>query len=332
MFYVVKRGKNPGIYNSWQECKEQVNKFPNAQFKKFSDYKIARLFFDDEPYKINKMNKYFKIDITVANNKIKSEKFIDDTIKSQKISDFFKVDSEPKTSINFFKNKPLESNVKNITIDKDITIDNDNNITIDKKYDSNKYDSNKYDSHLKNIIFRVPETVQNETVQNETVQKKSIKDIVRVYTDGSCINNGKINARGGIGVWFGENDPRNISAKLNAKRPTNQLAELTAILNALEIFSENIKDIKLIIYTDSEYSIKCITRYCKLWSNNNWKKKDGNPIKNLDTIRTIYNFYLNYMNNICFVHVKAHTKRTDRDSYGNNMADKLAVAGANSIN
>lgn len=32
-------------------------------------------------------------------------------------------------------------------------------------------------------------------------------DFVVVYTDGSCENNGKANARAGIGVWFGDNNP-----------------------------------------------------------------------------------------------------------------------------
>lgn len=31
---------------------------------------------------------------------------------------------------------------------------------------------------------------------------------VHVYTDGSCESNGKLNARAGIGVWFGKNHPK----------------------------------------------------------------------------------------------------------------------------
>lgn len=30
---------------------------------------------------------------------------------------------------------------------------------------------------------------------------------VIVYTDGACENNGKPNARAGLGVWFGHNHP-----------------------------------------------------------------------------------------------------------------------------
>ena len=29
-----------------------------------------------------------------------------------------------------------------------------------------------------------------------------------VYTDGACSSNGRLGARGGVGVWFGENHPR----------------------------------------------------------------------------------------------------------------------------
>lgn len=34
-FYAVKEGRKPGIYRTWDECKEQVNGFSKARFKKF---------------------------------------------------------------------------------------------------------------------------------------------------------------------------------------------------------------------------------------------------------------------------------------------------------
>jgi hypothetical protein len=45
-----------------------------------------------------------------------------------------------------------------------------------------------------------------------------------VYTDGSCRHVDKVR-RAGIGVWFGEKDPRNISEALPG-HPTNQRAEI----------------------------------------------------------------------------------------------------------
>lgn len=35
-YYVVWRGRKPGIYSSWAECEAQVKAFPNARFKSFA--------------------------------------------------------------------------------------------------------------------------------------------------------------------------------------------------------------------------------------------------------------------------------------------------------
>jgi ribonuclease HI len=55
-----------------------------------------------------------------------------------------------------------------------------------------------------------------------------------VYTDGSCLNNGKDNSIGGIGIFFGINDERNISQRLEGKQ-TNNTAELIAIIKLYSI-------------------------------------------------------------------------------------------------
>lgn len=36
-YYAVKSGRVPGIYNSWEDCKEQTDKYKGAIFKSFSD-------------------------------------------------------------------------------------------------------------------------------------------------------------------------------------------------------------------------------------------------------------------------------------------------------
>lgn len=35
-YYAVKKGKSPGIYETWDECKEQVNGYSGAEYKKFN--------------------------------------------------------------------------------------------------------------------------------------------------------------------------------------------------------------------------------------------------------------------------------------------------------
>lgn len=40
-FYVVKKGRNPGIYDTWAKCKEQVTGYSGAEYKSFKNYTEA---------------------------------------------------------------------------------------------------------------------------------------------------------------------------------------------------------------------------------------------------------------------------------------------------
>ena len=35
-YYAVNKGRMPGIYNEWEECKEQVIRFNGAKYKRLS--------------------------------------------------------------------------------------------------------------------------------------------------------------------------------------------------------------------------------------------------------------------------------------------------------
>lgn len=48
-FYVVWIGKVPGIYNTWEECKEQVHGVKGAVYKSFESHKEAEQAFTEEP-------------------------------------------------------------------------------------------------------------------------------------------------------------------------------------------------------------------------------------------------------------------------------------------
>ena len=64
---------------------------------------------------------------------------------------------------------------------------------------------------------------------------------IHVYTDGACSNNGKPDAKAGFGVYFGENDNRNLSETFTGPQ-TNNRAELLAIIRALTILRESIEN------------------------------------------------------------------------------------------
>ncbi|GAA0335077.1 ribonuclease H family protein [Bacillus carboniphilus] len=44
-YYVVWQGRNPGIYTSWDECKEQVNGYQGAKYKSFPTHQEAEAAF-----------------------------------------------------------------------------------------------------------------------------------------------------------------------------------------------------------------------------------------------------------------------------------------------
>ena len=144
---------------------------------------------------------------------------------------------------------------------------------------------------------------------------------MNVFTDGACINNGKPNAIAGIGVFLTNNDPRNVSRRVEGKQ-TNNVAELSAILEVFTILEEEIERGDIInIYSDSKYSINSFTVWAIKWKQNNWTKKNG--IKNLDLIKRGYELFNKY-NNVNIFHIKAHTGFTDELSIGNEKADMLA--------
>jgi ribonuclease HI len=141
---------------------------------------------------------------------------------------------------------------------------------------------------------------------------------MNVFTDGACSNNGKNNAIAGIGIFFSDNDNRNISEKLDKKlKQTNNVAELTAIIRAINLIKNDLDNgLKYNIYTDSNYCILCAEKY------EEWIKKIC-IIKNLDLVKELYNLNQKY-ENLNILYVKAHTGNTDNISYGNEQADKLA--------
>lgn len=48
-FYAVKKGKTPGIFGSWQECKASVDGFPKAEYKGFATLEEARAYLGEKP-------------------------------------------------------------------------------------------------------------------------------------------------------------------------------------------------------------------------------------------------------------------------------------------
>jgi len=146
--------------------------------------------------------------------------------------------------------------------------------------------------------------------------------MLEVFTDGACSNNGKPNAKAGIGVYFSKGDKRNTSKKVIGKQ-SNNTAELSAVLEVFTILENEIKSgEEIIIYSDSIYTIRWCGEYGKKMEQNKWVNKNK-PIPNLELGKKLYLLCKNNPN-IHLKHIKAHTGLTDNLSIGNENADRLA--------
>lgn len=168
-------------------------------------------------------------------------------------------------------------------------------------------------------------TESESTSSNSEYSEHSDLDTVVVYTDGSCLNNGKKNAVGGIGIHFPNQELKDLSKVFSLENCTSQRTELYAILTAIRYINSkfDLKNLNIKIKSDSKYSVNCINKWIKNWIKNNWTKQDGGSVLNRDLIEPIYKYFLKY--NINIKHVKGHddTSKTP-DAIGNGVADKLA--------
>lgn len=143
-----------------------------------------------------------------------------------------------------------------------------------------------------------------------------------VYSDGACKGNGGRNAVAGIGVWWGPNDPRNLSERCPGSQ-TNNRAELIAIARVLETVPLSTNT--LTIRTDSTYSERALTVWCFKWRKNDWRGTNGKPVLNkelIDYILTLLETRQRSGQPVQLEHVKGHS-----GDVGNDGADALAVAG-----
>lgn len=116
---------------------------------------------------------------------------------------------------------------------------------------------------------------------------------------------------------------RNLSEPLAGTRQTNQRAELTALLRALELAP---LDVNVEILSDSNYAINCVTVWYVNWRKNGWVTSNKKPVENKDLVEDILD-KIEHRNRhglaTKFVWVKGHA-----NTEGNVQADRMAVNAA----
>jgi ribonuclease HI len=169
---------------------------------------------------------------------------------------------------------------------------------------------------------------------------------ISVFTDGCCFGNQSSPSarKAGIGVFVPDHEIYNISMPVtramlrmyDLDHPTNQNAELLAVLFALKI-CDRMPDVQSVtILSDSMYAINACTTWLPGWKRRGWRKSDGTTIQNKSIIRHISDILDGCGHRqTSFEHVKAHQHpplKHESHAYfrwrGNFNADELARRGA----
>lgn len=142
--------------------------------------------------------------------------------------------------------------------------------------------------------------------------------ITTIFTDGGC--------KEGFGGWgmFVDSPDGPVSAAGGLLSTTNNRAELTAVIKAIEYIHKN-KLSGVSIRSDSQYVIKGLTKYIKGWIANNWLTVNGDSVKNKDLWVQLYDLSSRakesgFRHSISYVQAHAGI-------VGNEKADTLATRG-----
>lgn len=65
-YYAVKIGKVPGVYESWEDCKEMIDGFSNADYKAFGKKEDAEAFINNTTTHENKNIIMSALDTAIA--------------------------------------------------------------------------------------------------------------------------------------------------------------------------------------------------------------------------------------------------------------------------
>ena len=177
-------------------------------------------------------------------------------------------------------------------------------------------------SNYKRLTEFHNQSKDDDNKQQTTKKQKPVTNnqqhTLAIYCDGACQGNpGK--AGSGLAIYDNrKSNPTLLYGDYNPKG-TNNTAELKALYKALLLALGYDGGGRVTIYSDSKYSIDCITTWAYGWKRNGWKKRGG-EIKNLDMIKLTHKLYEDIKERVAIKHVKGHS-----GVEGNELADRMAV-------
>jgi ribonuclease HI len=159
------------------------------------------------------------------------------------------------------------------------------------------------------------------------------RSMASIFCDGACSANGTRRAKAGWAwaFWPGRavGEAAHSGSGVPVAPATNQRAELTAILESLRWW-KGLDGGPMTLYTDSMYSINCMTTWGPGWKRKGWKRAGGEPLQNLDLIVPMVDLWAAEAagRGWRIQHVRGHQSGSSPEAWGNNYVDRLAVVAA----
>jgi ribonuclease HI len=214
---------------------------------------------------------------------------------------------------------PLDENWKEEILNKEILKNDANRLMLL----TGKLAIKAQEQILKNYLTVLDfNNIKSKDVEKKTETKTSPstsedEEHIRIYCDGACSGNPGF-AGSGLAIYSNHKNPVLLHGDF-VEMGTNNIAELNALYQALIIAKQTSSENIITIFSDSKYSIDCITTWAYGWKAKGWTKKGG-EIKNLELIKKTHELYEKIKDLIEIKHVKGHA-----GIEGNELADRMAV-------
>jgi ribonuclease HI len=181
-YYAVRAGKTPGVYMTWKECQEQTTGFKGASYKSFTsrqdadDFAAGREVASTAGAGRGTEERFYGVAVGHKPGVYETWTAASEQIKNVKGPRYKKFDTR----------EEAEEFVKN-------------GGKVSKKGDAPKPAKKQEKSNGTSVEGPSAKKAKANSSNGKTV---------RVWTDGSSRGNGRLGAVAGVGVYFGENDPK----------------------------------------------------------------------------------------------------------------------------
>jgi ribonuclease HI len=332
--YAVRKGRQIGLFRTWEEIEPLVKGYSGASYRSFRSIDEANAYLTGDatsnsllslikPITDNTKLKGSATLITTQSNKPEVKPTSDIRI-------FLKLKKTPDPCLQ--SKLPIQQTVPSLPV----SSNRRNDLNVVRKVSLSPA-SNLIPNGVENLnINHMQSQVHNGEIKSTLPEliRPAKKDKLKlsIYCDGSCFGNGKKFAIGGIGIYFANPDYHryNVSEPFTLEpTATNNKTEIYALKRSLDIICSLIDGNKETNYefevcTDSQYTIKCLTEWLPGWMRNQWVKRDGQPVQNVELLKSLSASYNKCRRQTQIKYTKGHSGAKD----GNYYADQLAVEGS----